>query len=301
MGHWGGTNLGILSKPPRPIRGGSTASLHNWGMAWDWRWANPGPGRANADAVIEFCINHAAATGIQAVHDYATGRYWHSNKGWRERQAEPVDRVRPVVGAVAAHRAHVGRGQPGGADRRDPTPATARPQERSEDTDQPPPAEHVAAGRQRRRRCRPPAGLPALLQVRRLHPQRRPVRPAHEGGGRDRPDQLRRQEVVPRQDRRRVGPEVERRRRSVPAGRRQVAQPTSREVVTDPSGHNLTKERRGAAATARSSRQASSSRTTAALRVVARRRRRRCRGSRPRRPAGRASRWARRVTSGRRG
>jgi hypothetical protein len=84
MGHWGGHNLGILSKPPRPIRGGTTASLHNWGMAWDWRWADPGPGRANADAVIEYCINNAAATGIQAVHDYAKGRYWHSNKGWRD-------------------------------------------------------------------------------------------------------------------------------------------------------------------------------------------------------------------------
>jgi hypothetical protein len=90
MGHWGGTNLGILSKPPRPIRGGSTASLHNWGMAWDWRWANPGPGRANAEAVIEFCINNAPAAGIQGVHDYATGRYWHSNKGWQNAKPSPT-------------------------------------------------------------------------------------------------------------------------------------------------------------------------------------------------------------------
>ena len=58
-------------------------------MAWDWRWANPGPGRANAYVVIEFCINHAAATGVQAVHDYANGRYWHSNKGWRNAKPSP--------------------------------------------------------------------------------------------------------------------------------------------------------------------------------------------------------------------
>jgi hypothetical protein len=83
MPRWGGSDLGILARPPRPVRGGSSPSLHNWGMAWDWRWANPGPGRATADEVIKFCLDNAAPLGIQAVHDYAAGRYWKSYAGWK--------------------------------------------------------------------------------------------------------------------------------------------------------------------------------------------------------------------------
>lgn len=82
LSRWGGADLGILSKPPRTIRGGSLPSLHNWGMAWDWRWANPGNGRGSADDVIRFCIDHAVVLGVQAVHDYEAGRYWKSYAGW---------------------------------------------------------------------------------------------------------------------------------------------------------------------------------------------------------------------------
>lgn len=81
---WGGVDLGCLSKPPRPMRGGDLPSLHCWGMALDWRWAGPGPGRGAADEMISFCLDHAAALGVQAVHDYEACRYWKSYAGWKQ-------------------------------------------------------------------------------------------------------------------------------------------------------------------------------------------------------------------------
>lgn len=79
---WGGMSLGMLSQPPREVRGGGSPSMHNWGMAWDWRWANPGPGRPAADEVIAFCLANVTTLGIQAVHDYVNCRYWKSYSGW---------------------------------------------------------------------------------------------------------------------------------------------------------------------------------------------------------------------------
>jgi peptidoglycan hydrolase-like protein with peptidoglycan-binding domain len=78
---WGGKNLGILSVPPRPMRGGSQPSLHCWGMALDWSWE--GPGRAAADEVIEFLLANTGPLAIQAVHDYEQCRYWKSYSGWK--------------------------------------------------------------------------------------------------------------------------------------------------------------------------------------------------------------------------
>lgn len=89
LGRWSGMDLGILAKPPRTIRAGSTASMHNWGMAWDWRWADPGPGRGAADEVIDFAITNSARLGIQAVHDYVNARYWKNNVGWRTARNSP--------------------------------------------------------------------------------------------------------------------------------------------------------------------------------------------------------------------
>ena len=83
LAKWSGMDLGILARPPRPVRDGSTPSMHNWGMAWDWRWASPGPGRQAADEVIEFATADSARLGIQAVHDYVNARYWKNNVGWR--------------------------------------------------------------------------------------------------------------------------------------------------------------------------------------------------------------------------
>lgn len=84
MSRWGGTDLGCLAKPPRVMLGGTRPSLHCWGMAWDWRWANPGPGRAIADEVIEFCLDNTGPLAIQAVHDYVRCRYWKSYAGWQD-------------------------------------------------------------------------------------------------------------------------------------------------------------------------------------------------------------------------
>ncbi len=114
---WGGADLGILAKPPRAVRAGDTPSLHNWGIAWDWRWQDPGPGRQVADAVIEFCIANAEVLGIQAVHDYQGTRFWKSNAGWRTGNTESQDRHGPAMGTVVAHRANLAVGQPGDVDR----------------------------------------------------------------------------------------------------------------------------------------------------------------------------------------
>jgi hypothetical protein len=83
LSRWAGTDVGCLSRPPRAVRGGGSPSLHNWGIAWDWRFAGPGPGRSAADAVIAFCLEHAVALGIQGVHDYERCRYWKSYAGWK--------------------------------------------------------------------------------------------------------------------------------------------------------------------------------------------------------------------------
>jgi hypothetical protein len=90
LARWSGMDLGILAQPPRPVRAGSSPSMHNWGMAWDWRWANPGPGRKAADQVIDFTIAESARLGIQAVHDYVNARYWKNNVGWRTAQSSPA-------------------------------------------------------------------------------------------------------------------------------------------------------------------------------------------------------------------
>ena len=86
---WGGTDLGILARPPRAVRAGSSPSMHNWGMAWDWRWASPGPGRKAADEVIEWAIAESDNLGIQAVHDYVNARYWKNYAGWSAARSSP--------------------------------------------------------------------------------------------------------------------------------------------------------------------------------------------------------------------
>ena len=90
LGRWKGADLGILAQPPRDIRAGTTPSMHNWGMAWDWRWADPGPGRQAADEVIDFAIAQCGRLGIQAVHDYVNARYWKNDAGWRTAQSSPA-------------------------------------------------------------------------------------------------------------------------------------------------------------------------------------------------------------------
>jgi hypothetical protein len=65
----------------RTIRGGNTLSVHAVGRAWDWRYANPGPGRGAAEEAMAFTIEHHELLGIQAIHDYVDCRIWRSSRG----------------------------------------------------------------------------------------------------------------------------------------------------------------------------------------------------------------------------
>lgn len=80
MNKWGGMNLGCFGV--RPIRGGTEPSSHAYGAAWDWRYAEPGPGRPTADAVIAFTITWSKELGIDAIHDYVRSRIWRAGRGW---------------------------------------------------------------------------------------------------------------------------------------------------------------------------------------------------------------------------
>jgi hypothetical protein len=90
LGRWpGGMDLGTWSV--RNIRGGNSLSVHAVGRAWDWRYADPGPGRSAADAAIAFAIQHHETLGIQAVHDYVNCTIWRSNRtgigpGWKRQK-----------------------------------------------------------------------------------------------------------------------------------------------------------------------------------------------------------------------
>jgi Putative peptidoglycan binding domain len=80
LGRWpGGIDLGTWNV--RNIRGGSTLSVHAVGRAWDWRYANPGPGRDAAEEAMAFTIEHHELLGLQAIHDYVAGRIWRSSRG----------------------------------------------------------------------------------------------------------------------------------------------------------------------------------------------------------------------------
>jgi hypothetical protein len=80
LGRWpGGIDLGTWGI--RNIRGGETLSVHAVGRAWDWRYANPGPGRAAAEEAMAFTIDHHELLGIQAIHDYVECRIWRSSRG----------------------------------------------------------------------------------------------------------------------------------------------------------------------------------------------------------------------------
>jgi Putative peptidoglycan binding domain len=87
LGRWpGGMDLGTWSV--RNIRGGSQLSVHAVGRAWDWRYADPGPGRSSADEAIAFALDHHELLGIQAIHDYVNCSIWRCSRagggpGWK--------------------------------------------------------------------------------------------------------------------------------------------------------------------------------------------------------------------------
>jgi len=87
LGRWpGGMDLGTWTV--RTIRGGESLSVHAVGRAWDWRYADPGPGRQSADEAIGFAIDNHESLGIQAIHDYVNCTIWRcsrpgSGPGWK--------------------------------------------------------------------------------------------------------------------------------------------------------------------------------------------------------------------------
>jgi hypothetical protein len=90
MGRWpGGVDLGAWGV--RNMRGSNSLSVHAVGRAWDWRYANPGPGRAVADEAIAFTIANYETLGIQAIHDYVECRIWRCFRpgigpGWKQQR-----------------------------------------------------------------------------------------------------------------------------------------------------------------------------------------------------------------------
>lgn len=84
---YGGQNLGCYGV--RAIRGGKVLSTHASGAAWDWRYMNPGPGRATLlNEILPFLIDHSAELGIQAIHDYLGCRIWQAGRGWMLQQRD---------------------------------------------------------------------------------------------------------------------------------------------------------------------------------------------------------------------
>lgn len=78
----GGQSLGCYVE--RPIRGGTTRSIHWYGGALDWRYENPGPGReVLRTSILPWLIDNSMELGIQSIHDYVGARIWHAGRGWR--------------------------------------------------------------------------------------------------------------------------------------------------------------------------------------------------------------------------
>jgi hypothetical protein len=90
LSSYGGQSLGILAKPPRPVRGGTAPSVHNDGRALDWRWVDAAAPAATLAArrlvveqVLVQLVANADRLNIQRIHDYAAGRAWQTGLGWR--------------------------------------------------------------------------------------------------------------------------------------------------------------------------------------------------------------------------
>ena len=79
MHRYGGQDLGIFGI--RPVVGGQSISTHASGAAMDWRYENPGPGRAVClNEILPLLIDHSAELGIQFIGDYVGCRIWISDR-----------------------------------------------------------------------------------------------------------------------------------------------------------------------------------------------------------------------------
>jgi hypothetical protein len=107
MKRWGGQNLGSFGV--RPVRGGTAWSTHSFGAAWDWRYQDPGPGRAACvNEIIPFFLSHSKELGIQAIHDYRGGRIWRADRPGTEFDGVWVPQAmsRDGMGQTWAHWLH---------------------------------------------------------------------------------------------------------------------------------------------------------------------------------------------------
>ncbi len=88
---WGGQNVGLYQR--RPIRGGGSPSSHSFGAALDWNYGSMDRQKIES-VVIPMLVANSAQLGIQAIHDYAGCRIWHSvrandaNNGWRKQEPD---------------------------------------------------------------------------------------------------------------------------------------------------------------------------------------------------------------------
>lgn len=79
LSQWGGMNLGIAAI--RDTRSGSGVSSHAYGAALDWRYINPGPGRAVlVNEILPKLLDAHEELGIQLIVDYVGSRSWKVNR-----------------------------------------------------------------------------------------------------------------------------------------------------------------------------------------------------------------------------
>lgn len=117
---WGGMGLGIYGVRGTRDNPGQW-SVHAFGAALDFRYQSPGPGRAVLlDDIIPFLIENSAELGVQAVHDYAGGRIWRSNRGdgkgayWKDqpRSSTGMGQTWALWIHIEVHQAAWGDGRP---------------------------------------------------------------------------------------------------------------------------------------------------------------------------------------------
>lgn len=82
MGRWQRQiqDLGIYNC--RPVRGGTTPSVHSNGRAWDCRWAT----LAAKEAYLAVVTGEADKLNVQRVIDYSRQRIWTTGSGWQPHQ-----------------------------------------------------------------------------------------------------------------------------------------------------------------------------------------------------------------------
>jgi len=108
---WGGASLSTDNLMHcRPIVGGTAMSSH-CGAAFDWRYINPGPGRAvMLNEVLPFVINHSYELNVQQIHDYVGCRIWKGIRSGDVRQGWLTQARGSQMGQLWAQWLHIEAG-----------------------------------------------------------------------------------------------------------------------------------------------------------------------------------------------